>query len=280
VTETLTVVAGAAPTFITAGSATFVSGQLGVAPVAALGYPLPNLTESGKLPKGVSFTNEGSGVGILTGTPATGAAGTYTVTLTATNGFASVVQHFTLTVHQPPAFTSAARATATVGTSSTVTITATGSPLPAIGITGHLPKGMTFKTAGGGHATITGKPTPGTGGSYTLTLTATNGTGVRATQTFVLVVDQAPAFTSPASASFTPKKAGSFTVTTSGYPSGAVTIHSGHLPATLTLTTNHNGTATISGTPTTAAKTTYKIVLQVTNGVGSPVPQTFTLTVT
>jgi hypothetical protein len=109
-------------------------------------------------------------------------------------------------------------------------------------------------------------------------LTATNGVSPKATQSFVLAVDQAAALTSAASTTFTPKKSNRFTITTSGYPLAKIT-RTGTLPATITFVTNGNGTATISGIPTTSSKTTYKLTLTATNGVGTKATQSFTLTV-
>jgi len=58
--------------------------------VTATGYPAPTLTEAGALPKGVSFSSGG----LLSGTPQS--AGTYAITITATNAAGSVTQSFTL----------------------------------------------------------------------------------------------------------------------------------------------------------------------------------------
>jgi hypothetical protein len=49
--------------------------------------------------------------------------------------------------------------------------------------------------------------------------------------------------------------AGSFTVTTTGYPTPALS-ESGALPAGVTFTGNHNGTAALAGTPTATGAAT------------------------
>ncbi|MGO9874514.1 MAG: fibronectin type III domain-containing protein [Acidimicrobiia bacterium] len=91
----------------------------------------------------------------------------------------------------PPTVTSAATANAKVGSPFTFTVTTTGSPLPTDAITaGALPAGLTFTPNGtNGTATITGTPAAGTGGTYLITITATNPGGV-ATQAFSLFVAQ------------------------------------------------------------------------------------------
>src|SRR5256886_7151586 len=47
------------------------------------GTPTPSLTESGTLPSGVTFKDNGNGTATLSGTPAAGTAATYTLTFTA-----------------------------------------------------------------------------------------------------------------------------------------------------------------------------------------------------
>jgi len=91
----------------------------------------------------------------------------------------------------PPTVTSAATANAKVGSPFTFTATTSGSPLPTLAVTaGTLPTGLTFTpNATNGTATITGTPAAGTGGTYPITLTATNPGGV-ATQAFSLFVAQ------------------------------------------------------------------------------------------
>ena len=56
-------------------------------------------------------------------------------------------------------------------------MTTTGAPTPALTETGALPAGITFTDNGNGTATIAGTATSGTGGSYPITITATNAVG-------------------------------------------------------------------------------------------------------
>ena len=51
---------------------------------------------------------------------------------------------------------------------------------------------MTFADNDNGTATLAGTPAAGTGGTYPLTITAANGVGPDATQSFTLTVNQAP----------------------------------------------------------------------------------------
>jgi len=68
--------------------------------VTATGSPTPTLTETGALPSGVTFKDNGNGTATLGGTPASGSGGSYTLTITASNGVGSAAsQSFTLTVN-------------------------------------------------------------------------------------------------------------------------------------------------------------------------------------
>ena len=137
-----------APAITSAQSTTFTVGTAGTFTVTATGSPTPTLSETGSLPAGVTFNTS---TGVLSGTPASGTAGSYPITFTASNGVSpNATQSFTLTVNQgtqAPAITSAQSTTFTVGTAGTFTVTATGSPTPTLSETGSLPAGVTFNTS-------------------------------------------------------------------------------------------------------------------------------------
>src|SRR6266852_2597203 len=120
---------------------------------------------------------------------------------------------------QAPTITSANNTTFTAGAPNTFTVTTSGflAP-PTITETGALPGGVSFTDNGNGTATLAGTPDALTGGTYSFTITAANGVGSNATQTFTLTVDQAPAITSISSTTFTVGTAGTFTVTSTGFP--------------------------------------------------------------
>ena len=50
------------------------------------GFPTAALSETGALPTGVTFVDNGDGTATLAGTPAAGTVGTYAMTITAANG--------------------------------------------------------------------------------------------------------------------------------------------------------------------------------------------------
>jgi len=264
------------PAITSAAGVTFTVGTAESFMVTVTGFPSPTLSETGALPGGVTFD---STTGVLSGTPAAGTGGSYPLTFTAGNGVGQdATQAFTLTVGEPPAFTSAGSTAFTTGVADSFTVTATGSPTPALTESGALPGGVTFTDNGNGTATIAGTPAADTGGSYPITITATNAIG-GITQGFTLTVTAAAAITSANTATFTVGTAGTFTVTTTGSPTPALT-ESGTLPGGVTFTDNGNGTATLAGTPTTGTQGSYPITITASNGVGTATSQSFTLTVT
>ncbi len=262
-TQTLILTLALAPTITSANNATFKVGTAGsFTPAATAGFPsTTTISESGKLRSGVTLTS-----GKLSGTPAADSGGSYPITFTASPGApgATSSQAFTLTVQQALAITSATSATFVEGQAGTFTVTATGFPVAALKETGALPAGVTFVDNHNGTATLSGTAQTATGGNYTLTIAATDG-GVepKVTQTFTLTIVAPPAFTSANTVSFTANTAGSFTVTTTGFPVAAIS-ESGTLPTGLTLVDNKNGTATLSGTPT--EKGTFAITLSAVDG--------------
>ena len=66
--------------------------------IRATGYPVPALAESGPLPAGLTFTDNGNGTATITGTVAVGSGGRYPVTITATNTEGTTTLHFTIVV--------------------------------------------------------------------------------------------------------------------------------------------------------------------------------------
>jgi large repetitive protein len=85
----------AKPIFTSASSTSATVSRPFSFQVTATGYPVPTFSESGRLPTGVTFN---ATTGVLSGTPAAGTAGTYTIIITATNSAGSTSQTFKLTV--------------------------------------------------------------------------------------------------------------------------------------------------------------------------------------
>jgi hypothetical protein len=153
-----------------------------------------------------------------------------------TNGVSILLQ----TVPQAPAFTSNNNANFTVGTQSSFTVTATGSPTPSLSESGTLPGGITFQDNGDGTSTLSGIAT-GTG-TFNVTFTAQNGVSPNATQSFALIVSQNSSVTALASSAnpSTFGQAVTFTAT--------VTQSSGHLTPTGNVTFS-DGSTTLGTVP-------------------------------
>ena len=136
-------------------------------------YPTPSLTESGSLPSGVTFTDNGDGTATLAGIPAAGTAATYPLTITASNGISpDATQSFTLTV-APIGISTTSLPNGSVYSktnkvSYSATLSASGGNPPykwsLVKGSGTLPPGLTLKSTG----VISGKAK--TAGTYSFTV--------------------------------------------------------------------------------------------------------------
>jgi large repetitive protein len=274
VSQSFALAVNQAPAFTSAATATFTTGKSGTFKVTASGYPTPAMSYFGQLPEGLNLVDNGNGTATLSGTPVAGIGGTYSVAMRANNAVGRPVsQVFTLVINQAPSVTSAATTTVDVGHAMTFDVATTGFPTPALTQTGTLPAGVTFMDNGDGTATLSGTPT-GTAKTYALKISAKNAAGT-ANQSFSLVVQQAPAITSAATATFTTAKAGTFKVTTSGSPAAALS-NVGAVPTGVSFVDNGNGTATLTGAA--SANGVYPLTISATNAAGT-ISQSFTLVV-
>ncbi len=255
-------------------SATFTTSKSSTVTLTAVNADTMSIV--GALPAGVTFFDGGNGIGTISGTPTTGTAGTYAVTVTATNGGGAVSRAFVLTVLETPTFTSPETATFTVTQSGSFLVTTSGSPTPTLSTTSKLPPGLTFTDNGDGTGVLAGTPQTGSARDYTVQVSAVNGTQ-RATQRLVVTVQQGPAITSNPTTTMPAGAARTFTMRTSGWPRPVVSL-SGALPAGVTFTPAANGTATLSGTAQPGSGGAYPLAVTATNSSGS-VTQSFVLTV-
>ena len=246
-----------APAITSADSVTFQTGLASTFAVIASGLPVPHLTEVGSLPVGLSFD---ATTGILSGTPQPGSSGTYALTFAATNNtdVGVATQSFTLTVNASPAITSGNSTSMTVGTQGTFTVQASGAPAPLLGLTGGLPKGVSFDP-------LTAHPQWYPGEWHRWALCAECHREQRrfhldAAQPFTLTVDEAPAITSADRITLGLGLPSTFSVTATGYP--ALTLsEAGALLAGMTFDAS---TGILSGTPTTDGF--YPLTFKAVNG--------------
>jgi predicted RNA-binding protein with TRAM domain len=265
---TLTV-AASVPVFTSAATTTFAENTAGTFPVTATGDTPITYTKTGALPTGVTLATDGT----LAGTPAFGTAGSYPLTITATDAnTATTTQAFTLTVSASgPVFTSAATATFAEGSAGTFSVTANGDAPIAFTESGLLPSGVGLATNG----TLSGTPAAGSAGSYPITITATDANTATTTQAFTLTVSASgPVFTSAATATFAENSAGTFPVTATGDTPIGFT-ESGTLPSGVGLAAN----GTLAGTPAFGTAGSYPIIITATDANSNTATQSFTLTV-
>ncbi len=117
-----------APTITSPASATATAGTSFTFGVTTSGTTTPTLTETGALPTGLGFVDNGDGTATMSGTPAATSGGVYDLTITAKNSGGTTKQNFVLTVDQAPVFTSPASATATIGTVFSFKVKTSGFP--------------------------------------------------------------------------------------------------------------------------------------------------------
>ncbi len=272
------------PGTLTAGDVTFAAGSTFTVDLST--GTSDRLTATGPLNLGGATLNLASVTGSVTvGTVITIASGssvTGTFASLANNATISVGgQAFrinytgtavTLTAVTPasPLFTSATAATFYSGGPYSFTVTGTGTPPPTFAVTaGALPAGITLAPNG----TLSGVATQV--GVFPFTITATNGIGPAATQSFTLTVLQGiPAtITSPSSTRFTLGLGGTFPITAAGFPTPTLAV--GPLPAGFSF---NPATGVLTAAPSVPFGT-YTIDVTATNGIGTPGTQTLTVTV-
>jgi thiamine phosphate synthase YjbQ (UPF0047 family) len=169
-----------APTFVSANNVTESYGVPFSFTVDTSGDPIPTISKisgSGNLPSSVTLKDNGDGTAMLSGQLAKASdSGTYTFTVQAKNKNGSVFQPFTLTITKTPVIKSISAKTATIGTSFSQSVSASGDPTPNLSVSG-LTSGLSFADSGNGTGNVTGTPTTGSDGTYTVTITASNSEG-------------------------------------------------------------------------------------------------------
>lgn len=259
-------------------STTFASGyQLAANPVAGSGQTV-TFAATG-LPAGLSLSTSGA----LTGTPSV--LGTFNAVVSATNSVTGKGPDATLRIFVDPSplapvISSAAAVLGRVNVPLTPSYQLTATPaatsfalvttgLPA-GISATLPAGLTLSGS-----TISGTPT--VAGETHVLIAGINGSGTGAAQEIVFTILPpltVPVVTSNGSASGNAGQAFSYQITATNSPTAFGVI--GSLPAGLGFTA---GTGLIFGVPTTPTATPIVVSLTATNGDGTSVPKSLSITI-
>jgi hypothetical protein len=246
--QPFTLTVNESPELTSANAATFVLGEAGSFNVTASGHPNMSFSvTSGILPNGVTL----SGAGLLSGTPGVGTAGTYLLTITASNGVApDAAQSFTLSVVPPEVI-----APDDIAVSNDLDQAGAIVTYPA-------------PTAIGNVGTITCTPASGSFfalGETTVTCNATS--GLSDTFTITVLDTQLPAISAPANISVenTTGQAGAIVTYTTPVPSdNAPGVTAACLPASGTFfglgTTTVTCTARDGAGNTTTAKFTVTVI--------------------
>ncbi|MCL2695070.1 MAG: putative Ig domain-containing protein [Clostridiales bacterium] len=224
-----------------------------------------SLAEGSSLPTGFSLSADG----VLSGTPTAG--GVFTFTVVASNGFGSdATQALSLTVGIPPAITTTDLPNGTKDIAYSETLAATGNaPINwSLEEGDELPTGLTLSEGG----VISGTPTEA--GTFTFTVTASNGFGADAAQAFTVIIGIAPAITTDSLPNAIRNAAYSQTLGATGSAPIAWSLAEGSkLPTGLTLSAD----GVISGAPTVNGRYTFTVVAS--NGFGDDATQALSIAV-
>ena len=191
----------------------------------------------------------------------------------------------TTTVYHAPQFTSVPVTAATQDVAYTYAITATdldaGDILVITAPT--KPAWLTLTDHGNRTATLSGTPTNADVGQHAVTLLVRDTGGLTAIQPFIIAVanvNDAPQFTSEPVRGATQGVLYTYSIVVADIDAGdTVTITAPTLPGWLTFTDHHNGTATLSGTPTNDNVGPHAVTLQARDSAGAIATQSFTITV-
>ena len=223
---------------------------------------------AGALPAGLSLN---ASTGALNGTPGSSAASTFTITATDGSG-ATGSRAYSVTINAAISVNPASLPNGVVAVAYAQTVSATGgtgSYTYSVSA-GSLPAGLALNASSG---VITGTPTATATSSFTIT--ATDGNGATGSRAYSVTINASIAVNPASLPAGTVGSAYSQTVTaTGGSGSYVFSVSAGTLPAGLTL---NAATGAITGTPTTAATSSFTITA--TDGNGATGSRAYTFTV-
>ena len=244
------------------------NGQVGVpysATFTASGGQAPYSFSASGLPAGLSFSGAS-----ISGTPAVGSEGTYTVTVTVTDAAgakASASSSVTIT-GAPLQITTASLPNGTVGGGYSASVSASGGTPPYTFSAGGLPSGVSISPGGAISGTIPATTPPG---NFEVTATVTDSKGNTASRSYTVTVTL-PALTITGISS---------TTATAGTPFSATAAAAGGKPPYTWSGSGPGVSVSASGaiTGTFASPGSVAVSLSVKDSAGATASQTFQITV-
>lgn len=272
------------------------TSTLSIAPAASLpagreGLPYSQVTFTASGGSGSGYTWSAAGMpaglsmsagGVLSGTPALGSHGAYTVQLTVRDSSLNTASaSAALTVYGIPALAfQPPLPPAQVGKAYSFTLTASaGMPPYTWSVVGSLPGGLALSAAG----LLTGTPAAGSAGSYSLVITVADAQSYGFTTSVGLAI--AASASSPAIATPAALPAGIELVSYAGAPftatggTGGYTWSATGLPSGLNMYTTASGSGAVTGTPAAGSRGTYNVAVTVRDSSGAAASLTLTLTI-
>jgi hypothetical protein len=194
------------PVFLSPNVAQFSVGDFSSFAIST-NQPSGSISEIGTLPQGLEFTDSGNGTATISGTPAVGAGGSQTLQLSVKGTAVIGTQELALQVNEAPRFTTPTTANFYGGQDNSFAVVVSGypalssDPMSQSESDGFI-EGMQFTVSGlpadltysnlnpegynTGTLTLSGTPSSSDVGQHVITISASNGVGAPATQTFKL----------------------------------------------------------------------------------------------
>ncbi|HTR71275.1 MAG TPA: prepilin-type N-terminal cleavage/methylation domain-containing protein [Mycobacteriales bacterium] len=270
-TETLTVVDISKPTITSISPTTVVAGKSTTFTVVGTNYQsglTVSIAENGTALTPTSATLTGTTQLTFLATPLSGVTGAETFTVTITNpDTGTITGSRVITVDAPPTVSAIAPTTALVSKTTTFTVTGTGFQSGATYTLSEAGTSIGSGTVGytsSTSVTVVGTTLSSTG-SKSFSVTVTNPDTGSGTGTQTITVNANPAITSISPASVLPSAATTFTLTGTGFQSGA------------TYTISEAGTSIGSGTVGYTSSTSVTVAGTTLSGTGS---KSFSVTLT
>lgn len=225
------------------------------------GYGTLTWTTPSTLPTGLSLSTGG----LLSGTIATGTAGTYTINVTVTDADGvTATTSLSLTVGVGPSIVESTLKQATATGAYSQTLTGTGGTSPYTWSASGLPSGVTLSTTGPSPTTtLTSANVTAVAGTYSITITITDANSIVATKNLSLIVNAKPAIdATQVLPEATETGTYSYTVLLTNSGTGTLTWSQNGLPSGMTFDT---ATGTIGGAPGPGTAGAYSVGFTVTD---------------